>query len=154
MSNTESTGQFRLMVVEGIKGGFAPPKVRSAVEVEGDNSGAVIVHATEADGQLSNERRRLTAEEAQAFAKKIREDLSALPRQPDPPTQDWYDMDVGIEFSMDGFYWSNGASSGCGHVPHEEQLSINSKQQFGDVVQYLQELAADRAEHPSDKDIV
>lgn len=143
------------MVVEGIKGGFAPPKVRSAVVVEGDNTSAVIVHATQAEGDsYQTKEGRLTAEEAQAFVKMIREDLSSLPSQPDPPTEDWYDQDIGIEFSMDGFYWSNGAPGSCEYAPHEEQLSIASKQKFSDVVQYLQELAADRAKDPSDKEIV
>ncbi|KAI9592384.1 hypothetical protein BDF19DRAFT_346877, partial [Syncephalis fuscata] len=108
--------QFRLMVIEGIKGGFAPPKIRSAIEIEGDDTGATIVYANESKGDSDYQTKegRLSAEESRALAKKLYNDFSALPRQADPHTDDWYDMDVGVEFEMDGFFWSNGAPSGCG----------------------------------------
>jgi hypothetical protein len=149
------SGQFRLMVVEGIQGGFMPPKIRSAVEIEGDHQGAVVVNAKEADGDTYETKEgRLSADEATGLVKKIHGHLSALPRQPNPHSDDWYGMDVGIEFEMDGFFWTNGAPGGCSQGPREEELSATSKQQFGEFIHYIKGFAADRAQEFTTKAII
>jgi hypothetical protein len=155
-SESQSSNEFRLLLVEGIRGGkhecirislkaltvlpyvwtgIVAPRIRQAIEIVGDgNGGAIVTHARDvgvgkgdAEGYETKEG-RLSAEETQVLLTRLRGDLSNLP---DPSmhefTSDLFGKDVRLEFQDGEKYWVNGAPEGCSYQdPTSSQLQTFS----------------------------
>ncbi|CAG8434087.1 5288_t:CDS:2 [Diversispora eburnea] len=130
---------FRIVLTEGIVGGFKPATVRRRVEIEGDENGGVIINITpkskgEDDIVL---RGVLTSQQVGAFVNDTKTILTGLPTENPMGGQDIYGFDTSIEFYSDGFEWRNGGPEGCGGEESEFSPTPQQKALFQELVQKI-----------------
>ncbi|CAO3586900.1 unnamed protein product [Absidia cylindrospora] len=131
---------FQIVLREGITGGFVGPTVKQAVEIRGDNSGAIISHANLKPSSKTDyvtQVGQLTGDEANALINTLGEQLSQLPTEEPVGSEDIYGFDTSITFLAENFQWQNGGPEGCTRNPSSVQASPEQKQKFQELTQSL-----------------
>ncbi|RKP07965.1 hypothetical protein THASP1DRAFT_30220 [Thamnocephalis sphaerospora] len=157
-----SAGQFRLMLVEGIRGGIVAPRIRRVVEITGDEQGASVVDARDVGAGNSDQNGyetkegRLSADQTQTLLRRVRNDISNLPRlEQHQFTDDLYEQDTRLEFTDGDQFWVNGAPEGCAYQPPNEQqeqiFTSAVKQTFADLAGYVKQIGEQHANEPTFK---
>nr|CAG8467836.1 5967_t:CDS:2 [Entrophospora candida]CAG8482481.1 14443_t:CDS:2 [Entrophospora candida] len=124
---------FRIVLVEGIRGGFKPPTVRRRIEINGDENGGVVN-----DSALVN--RELKSKQVKEFSNDVRENLSKLPTESDRASEDIYGFDTSITFQSEGFEWRNGCAEGCIQSISEVKPTAEQKAAFKALIEKVKSL--------------
>ncbi|KAI8974051.1 hypothetical protein BDB01DRAFT_807343 [Pilobolus umbonatus] len=111
-----SPTMYKVLLRQGITGGFAGPVSTQVVDIEGDQSGATIMNAT-LKPKSRNDYHTMSGassfDEVVPLLMNLKEILSTLPTEEPVGSEDIYGQNISISFFTDDFQWSNGGPEGC-----------------------------------------
>ncbi|KAI8070484.1 hypothetical protein BC940DRAFT_271220 [Gongronella butleri] len=134
---------FQIVLREGITGGFVGPTLKQMVQIQGDDTGASIVHANlkpESKKEYTSQAGSLQADTVQALLTSIKEGLQSLPIEEPIGSEDIYGLDTSIAFFTDDFQWQNGGPEGCSRGVSTKKATDQQKQAFKGLVTQLVQL--------------
>ncbi|KAI8973798.1 hypothetical protein BDF20DRAFT_837696 [Mycotypha africana] len=131
---------FQVILREGIVGGFAGPIVNQVVDIKGDSSGAMIMHATlkpDTKADYHTQAGGASAEELSDFLDRLKAQLKELPTEDPVGSEDIYGEDVSLSFFSDEFQWSNGGPEGCTQGESNKKATPEQKEKFKELVKLV-----------------
>ncbi|CAJ0636762.1 4765_t:CDS:2 [Entrophospora sp. SA101] len=131
---------FRIVLVEGIRGGFKPPTVRRRIEINGDENGGVVNDSALVNRELKSKQGVVTSNQVKEFSNDVRENLSKLPTESDQASEDIYGFDTSITFQSEDFEWRNGCAEGCIQSISEVKPTAEQKAAFKALIEKVKSL--------------
>ncbi|RCH99413.1 hypothetical protein CU097_010172 [Rhizopus azygosporus] len=128
---------FQIVLREGIRGGFVGPTTRYAVQIQGDKSGATVTQSTlkpDSRTDYNTMAGGASFEDLANLVQTLKDQLSKLPTEQPPGSEDIYDLDTSIIFACDDFEWCNG---GCAQGQSSVQATEEQKEKFKELVELL-----------------
>ncbi|CEG69077.1 hypothetical protein RMATCC62417_05218 [Rhizopus microsporus] len=131
---------FQIVLREGIRGGFVGPTTRYAVQIQGDKSGATVTQSTlkpDSRTDYNTMAGGASFEDLANLVQTLKDQLSKLPTEQPPGSEDIYDLDTSIIFACDDFEWCNGGPGGCAQGQSSVQATEEQKEKFKELVELL-----------------